>query len=77
MNSRKSKYTLGDAMEAVAKSLWDYGYPDVTAMMIREIYDQWKTGKRFPDLPHGVIGGFAESQFEEVKDALPKLPESV
>lgn len=72
--SRKP-YSLGDAMEAVARSLREYGYPDVTATMIREIYDQWLLGKRFPDLPHSVIGGFAERQFDEVADKIKTLPE--
>lgn len=62
-------------MDSVAKGLREFGYPDVTGKMIREIYDQYKTGVRFPALPHGVIGGFAESQFDEVKDALARLPE--
>lgn len=71
--SRKT-FTLSDAMESVARSLREYGYPDVTATMIREIYDAYETGKRFPDLPHSVIGGFAESQFDEVADKLRTLP---
>jgi hypothetical protein len=71
--SRKP-YTLADAMEAVARSLREFGYPDVTAAMIREIYDAWEAGRRFPDLPHSVIGGFAERQFEEVADKIKALP---
>ena len=55
--------------DAIAKSLVDFGYPDVTAKMIGEILDAYVEGKRFPDLPHGVIGGFAESQLKEVADA--------
>ena len=68
-------YTLDRAMEAVARSLREFGYSDVTAKMTREIYDAWKDGKRFPELPHGVIGGFAESQFSEIgAEALARLP---
>lgn len=67
-------YTLSDAMEAVARSLREFGYPDVTAAMTREIFDAWEAGKRFPDLPHGVIGGFAERQFDEVADKVKSLP---
>lgn len=69
----RKPYTLADAMESVAKSLREYGYPDVTAAMVREIYDAYETGKRFPDLPHSVIGGFAQSQFDEVATALKML----
>jgi hypothetical protein len=71
--SRKP-YTLADAMEAVARSLREFGYSDVTAGMVQEIYDAYAAGKRFPDLPHGVIGGFAESHFDEVADKLKTLP---
>ena len=71
----RNPYSLGDAMEAVARSLREFGYTDVTAKSVREIYDAWLAGKRFPDLPHGVIGGFAERQFDEVADKLKSLPE--
>ena len=67
------KPTLNTAMEAIARNLREFGYGDVTGAMVREIYDQWKTGKRFPDLGHGVVGGFAESQFAEHQDMLAKL----
>jgi len=70
----KQVYKLDNAMEAVAKSLREFGYPDVTAKMIREIFDKWEDGNVFPNLPHGVIAGFAEKQFEECKEALLKLP---
>lgn len=70
----RQPYMLDDAMEAVARSLREFGYPDVTALMIREIFDVWETGKRFPHLPHGVIGAFAERQFGEVADKIKKLP---
>jgi hypothetical protein len=69
----RRKPTLTDGMESVAKNLRQFGYPDVTGPMIREIYDGWLTGKRFPDLPHGIIAGLAESQFDEHKDVLAAL----
>lgn len=64
--------TLDKAMESVASSLREFGYPDVTAKMIREIYDAYERGDE--KLPHGVIGMFAKRQFDEVKDALKALP---
>lgn len=67
-------YDLTDAMEAVARSLREFGYPDTTASMIREVYDAWEVGKRFPNLPHDIIGGFAERQFDEVADKIKSLP---
>ncbi len=72
MKIRKA-VTLSTAMEAVARSLRDLGYSGVTGKMCREIYDDWLTGKRFPDLPHGVIGGFAQNQFDENADWLKRL----
>jgi hypothetical protein len=65
--------TLSHGMEAVARNLREFGYPDVTAEMIREIYDRWIEGARYPDLPRGVIGGFAERQFEENAETFKKL----
>lgn len=71
---RKKLYTLSNAMEAIAKSLRDFGYPDVTGPMIREVYDAWVAGKRDDELPHGIVGRFAESQIEEHAAALSRLP---
>lgn len=68
--------TLSDAMEAVARNLREFGYPDVTRTMIREIYDQWVTGERYPDLPHGIIAGFAERQFADHAELLASLAAS-
>jgi hypothetical protein len=69
----KATPTLNQGMEAVARNLREFGYPDVTAVMIRDIYDAWLMGKRYPDLPHGIIGGFAERHMETLAE-LEKLP---
>jgi hypothetical protein len=69
----KATPTLNQGMEAVARNLREFGYPDVTAVMIRDVYDAWLSGNRYPDLPHGIIGGFAERQFEENGETLAKL----
>ena len=69
----RAKPNLAQGMEAVARNLREFGYPDVRGPMIREIYDQWREGKRYPDLPHGVIGALAERQFEENKALLSAL----
>jgi hypothetical protein len=69
----KATPTLNQGMEAVARNLREFGYSDVTAVMIRDVYDAWLMGNRYPDLPHGIIGGFAERQFEENGEALAKL----
>lgn len=65
-----TRYTLQDAYEAVARSLREFGYPDVNASMIREVHNAMKSGV---DLPHGVIGLFAKSQLEENPVGLAQL----
>jgi hypothetical protein len=52
--------------EAIARSLKDFGYPDVTADMIREIAEAKSKGE---SLPHGVVGMFAEDQLDSVIEA--------
>lgn len=54
----------------LSKSLIEFGYPDATPDKMADIYDAFKTGKRFPDLPHNILGGFAESQLKEVAELL-------
>lgn len=63
--------TKTQACQKVAKSLREFGYPDVTAEMIVECLDAWLTGKRDLELPHGIIGAFASRQFSEVEEAAP------
>ncbi len=67
------KTKLSDGMEAVARNLREFGYPDVTGQMVREIYDEWLKGKRWPELPHHIVGAFAERQFEENAEKLAAL----
>lgn len=46
----------------IAKALRDFGYPDVDAAMVGEIVDARAAGN---ELPHGVIGMFANSMLSE------------
>jgi hypothetical protein len=62
--------TFNDAMESVARSLREFGYPACSAAMVSEVYDAWETGK---PLPHGIIGMMAQGQFEENAVGLRKL----
>ena len=57
--------TLNQGYDAVAKNLVDFGYPDTTPKMVREIHEAMKEGKTEEDLPHGIIGRFAEKQIVE------------
>lgn len=57
--------TLKHLKASIAKSLVDFGYPDVTPKMIGDIYAAYRKGKREHELPHGVIGMFAGSQIKE------------
>ena len=49
----------------IAKGLREFGYPDVTPEMIKEIHLAWHEGKRDSDLPHGVIGIIVGKQIDE------------
>lgn len=60
--------------DGISKSLIEFGYPDAAPAVIAEIYDAFKAGKRFPELPHGIVGGFAEAQLKEVAEMLKVLP---
>lgn len=57
-----------EVCEAVARSLREFGYPDVIAAMVGEILTAYLAGKRGNNLPHGIIGIFAEGQFIELED---------
>ncbi len=57
--------TIDMLCEAVARNLRDFGYPDATGAMIREVWEAMKAGKSGSDLPHGIIGMFAESQIND------------
>lgn len=65
--------TFEQAMESIAASLREFGYPDVTARMVEEIYGAYAAGRRGDALPHGVIGRFVEGQIDEVAEQLKAL----
>jgi hypothetical protein len=52
---------LQEGFEAQAASLRDFGYPDVTAEMIREAHRKWMAGE---DLV-GIIEMMCERAFED------------
>ncbi len=62
---RKQKVTKEQVYEAVAKSLREFGYPDATADMIKDTHVALAEGKTGSDLPHGIVGMFAEKQIGE------------
>jgi hypothetical protein len=66
-----ARITKNAACEKVADSLREFGYKSVTTAHIREVLDAWLEGKRESELPHGIVGMFAEKQFEECEKALP------
>lgn len=51
---------------AVAKSLVEFGYPDVTGAMVAEVHAAMKAGE---ELPHGIVGMFAEGQLRDLEEA--------
>jgi hypothetical protein len=62
MPDRHSPVDNMTAYIAIARNLRDFGYPDVSGVMIQEIHEAMKAGA---PLPHGVIGMFAKGQLEE------------
>lgn len=69
----RKPYTKADGFESVARSLREFGYPDATAAMVKDIYAAMKRGDR--TMPHGIVGMFAESQIKEVGKAFDALPD--
>jgi len=59
----------------VAADLRNFGYPDVSAEMIGEIYDAYRSGLRGADLPHGIIGRFAENSLDLAAERIGCLPD--
>jgi hypothetical protein len=52
---------LEQGLEAQAQSLREFGYPDVTADMVREAHQAWRAG----DSAKGVIQLFCFKAFDE------------
>ena len=60
-----------EASWKVDRGLREFGYPDITGEIIKDVLDEWLAGKRDFDLPHGVIGVMAGRQFDDIEDAVP------
>jgi len=56
--------------EGMAKSLREFGYPDVTSDMVFDCLNAYNEGA---DMPHGVIGRFVERQIEDLKESAAEL----
>lgn len=65
MTATKQKSMDDRVYKAIARSLVEFGYPDVTPAMIADVRVAYDCGRRGVDLPHNVIGMFAECQIEE------------
>ena len=48
----------------IAKNLREFGYPDVTAEMVRDTHAAMKEGK--DNMPHGIVGMFAQRQLKNL-----------
>lgn len=51
-----------EVYEAIARSLREFGYSDVTAEIVRE------TDEHFGEHPHGIVSMFAEKQLTEARE---------
>jgi len=58
------------AFEAQARSLREFGYPDVTADMVREAYRKWQAREPM----QGIIEMFCESAFQDHTDLFGTQP---
>jgi hypothetical protein len=60
-----------EIVEAIAKSLREFGYPDASDEMIAEIWTAYERGDE--TMPHGVIGLFAENQLDGIAEIRPDV----
>lgn len=65
------KPTKKQCFDAVANSLVEFGYPGVTGNMIGEVWEAMLLGD---ELPHDIVGAFAERQLSEHKSFIESLP---
>lgn len=52
--------------DAISRSLVEFGYPDCTPAQMTDVIDAYVDGKRGHDLPHDVLGIFAERQLNDL-----------
>lgn len=57
--------TRKQVTDAMAKSMREFGYPDVTSEMADEILTAYLAVEA---LPHGVVGMFLKSQMDELTE---------
>lgn len=58
--------TVNNVFAAIARSLREFGYRDVTPAIIEEVEKARIAGDA---LPHGIIGMFAKGQLEDAHEA--------
>lgn len=51
--------------ERIARSLRDFGYPDVTAEMVKECVSAYHDGS---PMPHGVVGVIIKTRLDAERD---------
>lgn len=54
-----------DVYTLIARALRDFGYPNVTPTMIAEVHLAMRAKN---DIPHGVVGMFAQSQLTDAEE---------
>lgn len=59
--------TLARVAELTAKDLRTFGYPQTTEQMIKDVWWAMKRGDK--EMPHDVIGAFAQRNIQECLDA--------
>jgi hypothetical protein len=56
---------------AIGASLREFGYPTVTTQDIVDCWEAYERGDK--DMPHDVVGMFAERQLAEIAEKRPDL----
>lgn len=59
------KIQASKVYKSIAANLREFGYPDVTADMIRETDKAIAAGA---ELPHGIVGMFAQRQLDDLRE---------
>lgn len=66
--SKPDEHTFRIGCASIARDLREFGYPDVTAEMVREVVEAYRRGD--PKMPHGVVGIIIKSKMDDERSAL-------
>jgi hypothetical protein len=62
------KITKAEVASVISRSLVEFGYPDCTPEKMTEVIDAYLSGRCGHDLPHDILGNFAERQLDDLAE---------